>query len=130
MNILKKIFSKNASKEEKPQKKEFEWTHLKNEKQLKKILQNEKFNIIFKHSMRCSISRNALKFFEKQNKIFQKQIDFYYLDLLKYRELSQKVAKFTKITHQSPQIILIKDSEILYHCSHESILEINLKKYL
>lgn len=111
-------------------KNNFEWTHLKNEKQLKEIFQNKKLNIIFKHSTRCSISKRALQFFEKENKTFQKEVNFYYLDLLNYRELSEKIAELTKITHQSPQIILIKDSEILCHASHESILNINLKKYL
>ena len=36
-------------------------------------------------------------------------VDFYYLDLLNYRSISNEIAKHLNVTHQSPQIILIKD---------------------
>ena len=129
MNFFKKIFSE-ATPENVAQKNNFSWIPLRSEEQLQNIVKQEQYSVIFKHSTRCSISRMALKAFEQKNKTFEKQIHFYYLDLLQYREISKKVAAITEVTHQSPQIILCKNGEILHHCSHQDIPNADLEKYL
>jgi bacillithiol system protein YtxJ len=45
----------------------------------------------------------------------------YYLDLLEHRDISNKIANDTHITHQSPQLIVIKNKEAIYHESHGNI---------
>jgi len=48
-------------------------------------------------------------------------IDFYYLDLISYRELSTKIAEDFDVFHESPQVILIKNGECSYDESHSGI---------
>ncbi len=47
--------------------------------------------------------------------------DFYFLDLIRYRSLSDQVAEDFSVTHESPQILLIKNTECVYEESHSGI---------
>jgi bacillithiol system protein YtxJ len=47
--------------------------------------------------------------------------DFYFLDLLKHRSISDQVAEDFAVTHESPQILLIKNTECVYDESHSGI---------
>lgn len=77
--------------------------------------------LIFKHSTTCGISRMALKNFEREFDLPGAEADLYILDLLSFRELSNAVAAKFGITHQSPQILLIKDGKSVYDASHGDI---------
>ena len=48
-------------------------------------------------------------------------IDFYYLDLIANKNLSQKVADDFNVEHESPQVILIKNGKCVYDESHSGI---------
>ena len=50
-----------------------------------------------------------------------KELPAYYLDLRSYREISNKIAAYFNVEHQSPQIILIKNGRCIYHTSHNNI---------
>ncbi|MEN9598643.1 MAG: hypothetical protein RL596_954 [Bacteroidota bacterium] len=75
--------------------------------------------VIFKHSTRCSISSMALHRLERE--AASDQIDFYYLDLLQYRNISHEVAELFSVHHESPQILLIKNGQCVYDESHQGI---------
>lgn len=98
------------------------WKVLENVNQLAEIKEasHHKLQLIFKHSTRCLISKMALKNFESDF-LLNDVIDAYYLDLIAYRDVSNKIADDFGITHQSPQILLIKDGKVVYHESHEGI---------
>ncbi len=83
-------------------------------------LSEEKPAIIFKHSTRCSVSRFALKQFEKDFD-FKDKVDTYFLDLLEYRDISNEVANRFGVYHQSPQLLLINGGKSVYDASHEDI---------
>ena len=55
---------------------------------------------------------------------------FLKLTLLIKGELSTTISTLYNVQHESPQILLIKDKECLYHESHESIHFRTLKSYL
>lgn len=97
------------------------WKSLTTEEQLESIKQRstETPQIIFKHSTRCSISSMAKSRLERATP--PEQVDFYYLDLIKYRQLSNKVETFFMVTHESPQILLIRGGECVYDESHSGI---------
>ena len=97
------------------------WIHLTDEEQLKQIISNSQNRpqVIFKHSTRCSISSVALQRLKKAEQ--PADIDFYFLDLIAYRQLSNRVSEFFKVDHQSPQILVIKDGACIYDESHLSI---------
>ncbi len=84
--------------------------------------------VIFKHSTTCSISRMALDRFERASA--PENVDFYYLDLLKYRQISTAIADFFQVHHESPQVILIKDGECVYDESHYGIMMDELISFL
>jgi bacillithiol system protein YtxJ len=97
------------------------WIHLTDEEQLKQIISRsqEKPQVIFKHSTRCSISSVALQRLQKVSQ--PANIDFYFLDLLSYRSLSNKVAHQFHVQHESPQVLVIKDGHCVYEESHMGI---------
>jgi len=45
----------------------------------------------------------------------------YFLDLIKYRDLSNQVAQDFQVHHQSPQLLLIKGGECILDQSHSGI---------
>lgn len=87
-----------------------------------KALSYERPVLIFKHSTRCGISRNVLAKFEKATTSFQETIAFYFLDLLHYRKISNEISSLLDIAHQSPQILLLKNGEVVAHHSHADII--------
>lgn len=97
------------------------WINLNSIQQLADIkeLSKTRPQVIFKHSTRCSISIMAKSRLERNE---QPQAgDFYYLDLLKHRSLSDQVAEDFAVAHESPQILLIKNTECIYEESHSGI---------
>lgn len=48
-------------------------------------------------------------------------VDFYYLDLVRNRAVSQAIAQNLNVHHESPQIILVINGEAVYDASHFDI---------
>ena len=98
-----------------------DWISLTSSSQLADIIEKSKHQpqLIFKHSTRCSISSMAKNRLERTTP--PENIDFYYLDLISYRELSTKIAEDFDVFHESPQVILIKNGECSYDESHSGI---------
>jgi bacillithiol system protein YtxJ len=84
------------------------------------VASNTKPVVIFKHSTIRSISRMALKNFEREFDL-QEEITPYFLDLLNHRDISNAIASKFEVVHQSPQIVLIKEGKAIYNASHENI---------
>ena len=75
--------------------------------------------VIFKHSIRCSISSVAKSRLDRGNS--PANVDFYYLDLINYRDVSNKIAEVFMIDHASPQVLVIRNGECVYDESHMGI---------
>lgn len=100
------------------------WHKIELEEQLEEIKkESEQYPVlIFKHSTTCSISATALSRFERKwNSEEAKNIKPYYLDLLKFRPISNRIASDFEVEHESPQILLIKDGISVYSESHYGI---------
>ena len=82
----------------------------------------EKTLVIFKHSTRCFISKMVKEKFERKVSNSNSDVEFYLLDLLKYREVSNEIALTFEVTHQSPQAIVVKEGRVLAHASHYDIM--------
>lgn len=106
------------------------WKFLENSNQINELLTSseKKSILIFKHSTRCGISRFVLKNFERSFNLSENIIESYFLDLLKYRSISNEIAERFTIQHQSPQAIVIKNREVVYHASHSDISVTAIKK--
>jgi bacillithiol system protein YtxJ len=77
--------------------------------------------VIFKHSTRCSISQLAKTRLEGKWLLTADQVPAYYLDLLQYRSVSNKVTEFFAEHHESPQLLLIHKGTCVYVASHLDI---------
>ncbi|MDN3586955.1 bacillithiol system redox-active protein YtxJ [Pedobacter aquatilis] len=97
------------------------WVNLTSIEQLDEIKSAEGFSLIFKHSTRCSISMMARKNFELDWDVIPADTKLYFLDLITYREISNKIAEVFQVTHQSPQILLIKNGDCVLEASHSDI---------
>lgn len=104
------------------------WIELTKESQLADIKEqsNKRPQLIFKHSTRCSISGVAKNRLEKNPA--PENIDFYYLDLIKNRDISNKIAEEFSVYHESPQVLLIKNGECVYDESHSGITMNEIKE--
>ena len=97
------------------------WILLTEEPQIEQIKEQSKQQpvVIFKHSTRCATSSMAKSRLEKETA--PENTLFYYLDLIRYRSISNKVAEDFHVHHESPQILVIKDGECIYDDSHIGI---------
>jgi bacillithiol system protein YtxJ len=50
--------------------------------------------------------------------------------LLQYRSISNRVAQLLEVTHQSPQVIVLKDGRAVYHVSHHAIQPADLLRHM
>ncbi len=108
------------------------WQALTDKAQLEEIIKISitKPVLIFKHSTRCGVSRMALKNFENDYDIQENEIDMYFLDLLEYRTLSNDISEKFMVAHQSPQVLVIKNRDVIYNDSHYSITVEAIKEVL
>lgn len=97
------------------------WTLLESTDQLTQIKQQPGYSLIFKHSTRCSISMMAKRRFELDWENLPADMPLYFLDLIRYRDLSNQVAQLFQVHHESPQLLLIKDGECILDQSHGQI---------
>jgi bacillithiol system protein YtxJ len=98
-----------------------EWIPLTDEAQLQEIISKSgtRPQVIFKHSTRCSISSVAMQRLKRGQ--LPDELEFYYLDLITYRKLSNKVAEQFDVPHESPQILIIRNGACVYDESHMGI---------
>ena len=75
--------------------------------------------LLFKHSTRCSISSMAKNRIEVVNQ--SKIENCFLLDLISYREISDKIESIFQVKHESPQVLIIKDGKCIQHLSHMEI---------
>jgi bacillithiol system protein YtxJ len=100
------------------------WHTINNELQIEEIKQKSFQHpvLVFKHSTSCSISATSLSRIERAwDEEKAKNIEPFYLDLLRYRSISNKIAKEFDIEHESPQVLLIQNGECTYDASHFGI---------
>jgi bacillithiol system protein YtxJ len=131
MGIFNNLFSsKNINPDE--QKDQIAWIPLTSVDQLIEIEHNssKRPQIIFKHSTSCGISSMVLRSFRNSYFLEENQADLYFLDLHRYREVSNEVANKFQVYHQSPQVLIIKNGIAVAHESHGGITSLNLSSYI
>lgn len=97
------------------------WIEITSEAQLSEIQNNKEPSIIFKHSTRCPVSRIVKNNFILESVLLPDNVKSYHLDLIKYRDLSNLIAQKWAVRHESPQVLLIQNSECAYDASHNDI---------
>jgi len=78
-------------------------------------IKKEGIIFIFKHSNICPVSSRAKEEVEKFPQ------DVYLIVVQEQRDLSNDIADKLEITHESPQLIILKDGDIVQVLNHGSI---------
>lgn len=85
-------------------------------------LSAEKPVLIFKHSTRCSISSAALARLEREwTKADDERHTVYFLDLLRFRPISNVIAERYGVPHESPQTLVIRNGKCIHDTAHFGI---------
>lgn len=108
------------------------WYPLENKSQIDALIAESEAHdvLIYKHSTRCGISSMALNRLERGWTDDLSRIKTYFLDLLAHRDISNEVAHVFEVPHESPQMLLIRNGEVIYHDSHMNISANSIQEQL
>lgn len=96
------------------------WNKLSDIDEFQSILKrsNEKPQLIYKHSPSCSVSFLSKQDLDANTKKLAELADLHIVNVIGYRELSRGIASELNIRHESPQVLLVKNGEVVWHGSH------------
>lgn len=96
------------------------WIPVLSEQDIERIKERSQTTpcLIFKHSTRCNISSIARYRLDDDWSFPEDRVEPYFLDLLKYRSVSNTIADIFQVHHESPQVLLIVQGECVYDASH------------
>ena len=121
MNLKFGINKSNRRKE----KIAFPWIKLQSNADLEEVLNDSsgKCHVLFKHSTRCSISSTALNRIDSNavKASEQKNTKWHLLDLIAFRQVSNNIELKLNVIHESPQILIVRNGDCIYHNSHLGI---------
>ena len=100
------------------------WKNLNSVSSLEQIAaaSNQRPQLLFKHSTRCSISAAAKHRLEADLSNLATHFDLHFLDLILHRDVSNAIADRFDVQHQSPQIIVLRNGMPIFDMSHYDIL--------
>lgn len=134
MSFLNRLFSrKNEPKTPtNEEQKVSPWLTITKHEQIDYLKELSKQNlvVIFKHSTRCGISSMVWNRFQNNKYLEREDVKFFYLDLLSYRDISTEIAHEFQVLHQSPQLIILKNQNLVHHSSHSAINPSVLEQFL
>lgn len=106
-----------------------EWNHLRSDADLDAAFEtgNTHTAVFFKHSTRCPVSGMALRMFERDYNLSSDLAKAYFLDLIAYRSLSNRIASELGVEHESPQVIVVKNGLVVHTASHHMISAQDIK---
>jgi bacillithiol system protein YtxJ len=76
---------------------------------------NERPVVIFKHSATCPISARAYHQMER----FEGEVEL--VEIQRVRELSREIEDKTGVAHESPQVIVLRNGQVVWNASHWAI---------
>lgn len=82
----------------------------------------EKNVVLFKHSVTCPISTDV--YYE----VSKADADIHLVVVQNARSISNAIAERTGIRHESPQAIILRDGQPIYHASHYDITAEDINK--
>jgi bacillithiol system protein YtxJ len=108
------------------------WKQINHESEIDEIIakSHEYPQIIFKDSVSCGISAYAKSRLLEGNQLMIEKAEFNYLDLLKFRSISNYISKVLNVIHQSPQVIVLRNGNVVHKDSHHSIHPEKIAKFL
>ncbi|MBT8281572.1 MAG: bacillithiol system redox-active protein YtxJ [Muriicola sp.] len=123
---------KGADETESGQLDKAKWNLLESESQLEEIIKHsgERIQIIFKNSTSCGISGMVKRSFEANFPLRSEQAELHLIHVQYNRGLSNAIAQQFGVRHESPQLLVIKNGNVVKHASHGGINNISVEDYL
>lgn len=99
------------------------WNTISESSHIEEILKksDEKPQLIYKHSHRCSVCFVSKGNLEQASEDILDHADMHLLNVVNNRAASDTVASELGVRHESPQVILLNEGEVLWHASHGGI---------
>lgn len=94
------------------------------------IKENRQPLLIYKHSYNCATCIFSKLNVEKLFGEYGNKTTFVFIDVIAQRPISNHVAEVTGVRHESPQVLLIKEGEVIQHVSHGAITDTRMIKIL
>ena len=128
MGIWDKILGSGKSEENNA----VSWIALQGRDQLRQIalLSGKKPQLIYKHSSSCGISGMVLNRLEGMLQGDGIGADCYFLDVRRQREISDAIAAQYGVRHESPQLLIIKNGDVIASASHGAITGLDLGAHM
>ena len=110
----------------------FNWFTIKSKEQFQELdrLSKDKLMVIFKHSTMCPISSMALKRFQKEADFDTEQVDLFFVNVIDQQAIADAIGEYYGVVHQSPQLLIIKNGEAVYHSSHSAVVPSAVNRFL
>jgi len=86
--------------------------------------------ILFKHSTTCPISSRAWREVQNFIKESSDEVLVGMIKVIESRSVSNQVTEELGLKHQSPQVLFVRDRQVLWYASHQEVTQANLKKAL
>lgn len=102
------------------------WVEISSLEEFNNILKNNERVLVFKHSSRCSISSVALNRIERTKNINTIYPTTVLIQVIHQRSVSNAISELTSVQHESPQLIVFNNSEVVQVLSHFEISPSNL----
>lgn len=99
------------------------WQQIEDPSTIETILEesNNKPQLIYKHSHRCSVCFVAQGNLESAAEEILQEAEMHFVNVVKSRNISDAIAEQLDLRHESPQAILLKNGEVVWHASHGKI---------
>tara|TARA_B100000575_G_C23143622_1_gene666657 strand:+ start:12579 stop:12974 length:396 start_codon:yes stop_codon:yes gene_type:complete len=122
MGFLNKLFGKGTE--------ETDWVQLESEDCVEEVFTASRVRIqlILKHSQSCAVS-----FFAKQNLESVPldewpEMDRNMVEVVRFRPISQYIVQKTSVRHESPQVLVIANGDVIFHTSHSEVNKVNIQQ--
>jgi len=127
MNLIKKFFGGETLEKE---KKNLPWITLNNIEQLDAIKEKSKIKtqVIYKHSTKCLGSKKVMERFIDNYQLTANDLDLHYLDLNNYKEVSTQAGEKFNVDDESPQLIVLRNEDVVIYTSNKAINMIKLEQ--
>ena len=76
---------------------------------------------LFKHSVTCPVSSAALREYERYLEQAGEEPVHTLIEVQNARDVSKAIAERSGVRHESPQALLVRDGQVVWHASHWKI---------
>ncbi|ASK61503.1 general stress protein [Virgibacillus phasianinus] len=86
--------------------------------------------ILFKHSTTCPISAGAISQYQTFIESSEADVDCFLVKVIEDRNVSNQIETMANVKHESPQIFLVSNKEVVWHTSHSKITADSIREGL